>query len=174
MHEILEQLCEDHFHMTGYLAKMEHQLMGLIENFSVDMDEMRAVIDYMVETPDCTHHPVEDVIFQRLGERDRDAHHVVSNLHKEHEKLRLLGSTFLHQLELVAIDGLVLRVQLIETGNAYLSLLRDHMSEEESVVFPWADRCLLDEDWRFVSRFASARRPVDNQSDPRTKTVTPD
>ena len=161
MHPILDHLCKDHSHMGSLLATMERRLQTLSDEGQVDLDGVRAVIYNMIETPDCTHHPIEDIVFQKLIDRDPAARHVVNKLIEEHARLRQLGALFLKQLELVVLDGPVLRSQLIETGNEYLLLLRDHMSEEESVVFPWADSCLQATDWKFVQKFAETRTPID-------------
>ena len=147
MNILTRRLCNDHHIMSTLLATMEYLLAGIEERGSDTTRAMGELIEYMIESPDQHHHPTEELIFKHLVERDPDARHVVKQLHSEHLLLFRSGDSFRRLLWNQSRGEQVDYSELREFGNDYLSLLRDHMSEEEGVVFPWAERTLSDLDW---------------------------
>jgi len=150
MPRMLKKLRNEHFNMKRLLSIIEIDLQAVEDEQTVDFELIRSAIEYMVDTPDVTHHSSEAMVFGILIERDRDACHVVENLRAEHQLLRERGAAFLEILELVRHDDKIPQGDLLSVGREYLDLLKDHMSEEELVVFPWANRCLTDADWQSV------------------------
>ena len=151
MPNMLKKLRNDHFNLKRLLSIIEIDLQAAEDDQLVDFELIRSAIEYMVDTPDVTHHPMENLIFDILVNRDRDARHVVNNLCREHQLLKERGAAFLDMLELVGPDFMVARKDLLEAGHGYLNLLKDHMSEEESIAFPWAKLCLTESDWQAVA-----------------------
>jgi hemerythrin-like domain-containing protein len=151
MSRMLKKLRNDHFNLKRLLSIIEIDLQAAEDEQSIDFEIIRSAIEYMINTPDVTHHPMEDLIFGILVDHDRDARHVVENLLGEHRLLKERGVAFLEMLELVGRDEAVLRKDLLKLGHDYLNLLKDHMSEEELVAFPWASRCLTEANWQSVA-----------------------
>ncbi len=151
MPDMLKILRNDHFNLKRLLSIIEIDLQAVEDEQMVDFELIRSAIEYMVDTPDVTHHPMENLIFDILVDRDRDARHVVDNLRGEHHLLKERGAAFHEILDLIGHDEMILRKDLLNVGREYLILLKDHMSEEELVVFPWANRCMTEADWQSVA-----------------------
>ena len=161
MNKILKSFALDHQKMQVLLSSLELLLHGIEDADDVDFNLMQEIIEYMVSHPDRIHHPAEELMFACMVERDRDAAHVVKSLSSEHLQLRESGNQFLGLVTTVVHDDMVPRKAIVESGNTYIQLLRDHMSEEEMLVFPWADRSLAREDWeRVASAYPDTPDPV--------------
>ena len=74
MNAVILQLRKDHHRMARILKLMRHLLNH--ENGDADpefSELMGECIEYMAVYPDAVHHPQEDIIFDRLLERDSSA-----------------------------------------------------------------------------------------------------
>jgi hemerythrin-like domain-containing protein len=157
MSEIMAQLKTDHDNISRLLGTLEEQ-MNVVHNEDIaDFELMHDIMVYMSHYPDHTHHPMEDLVFDKLVGHDADAGDVVARLEREHGALSEKGTHFLEMLRHVVDGALVERDVLEETGRDYIAFLRSHMEIEDSDAFPRAERALTDADWQDVEAGMEAR-----------------
>lgn len=152
MSYIYRQLCRDHKHMQQLLDTFEGLLhdLGKGDRDPATLSLILDALDYFSVYPDKWHHPVEDLVFERLLAKpidDRDA--VVATL-AEHRSIaaatRKLNSLFYA----VANDAAVERNKLTGAASEYLRLQRRHIQKENRVIFPLVEQHLSRADWEHI------------------------
>ena len=69
MPNMLKKLRNDHFNMKRLLSIIEIDLQAAEDEQLVDFELIRNAIEYMMDAPDVTHHPTENLIFDILVDR---------------------------------------------------------------------------------------------------------
>ncbi len=157
MPAIMEQLKADHGNISHLLATLDAQMVVVHDEGNADFELMHDIMVYMTHYPDHTHHPMEDLVFDKLTSRDSSADGVVTQLKREHTALAEKGQRFTEMLRHVVDGAMVERDVLENTGRDYIAFLRSHMEVEDSDVFPRAEQALSDKDWEDVASNIEAR-----------------
>ena len=157
MPAIMEQLKADHGNISHLLATLDEQMVVIHDEGNADFELMHDIMVYMTHYPDHTHHPMEDLVFDKLTSRDSSADGVVTQLKREHTALAEKGERFTEMLRHVVDGAMVERKDLENTGRDYISFLRSHMEVEDSDAFPRAEQALSDKDWEDIASNIEAR-----------------
>ena len=157
MSELIRQLHTDHVNIARLLDLVEEQLEALHAGDAPDYVLMADIMQYMTNYPDLVHHPKEDLVFDKLAERDSNTRLIVKDLIAKHGVLAEKGSAFLDSIRMVMNEHLVERDTLESQGREYVSVLRDHMNVEEAQVFPAATKALVPEDWSVIDEAMEKR-----------------
>ena len=152
MSKTLQQLHTDHINASRLLTILQQQLIRLVEGEETDFGLMIDIMTYLTQYPDLYHHPKEDLIFEQWQKRDASISSLVDELAVEHKSIIRSGIHLLELLRGVTVDVLQRRNELIETGGRYLAHQREHMSREESELFPQIKRTLHREDWAWIDK----------------------
>lgn len=156
MSEVIRQLCRDHQNVVRLLEVLEGRLNATGNVRRIDIQIMADVMEYMTHYPDRHHHPAEDLVFERLLERDVSTRSAVSELTREHQALADKGTKFLASLQRILKGEVILRDTVTKQGRLYIDLLRGHMRKEESGAFVRATQALDTTDWDNIERRKSA------------------
>ena len=161
MVDVLEQLHTDHRNMARLLNVLTDQLTSLQRGDPTDFDLMHDIMRYMRSYPDFSHHPKEELMFERLIRHDEDAREPISKLSKEHHTLAEKGEAVLDLLRHVIDGALTSREDLVQSGQDYVHTLWEHMRLEEDDVFLRAEKLLTREEWDAVAEaYAEQLDPV--------------
>ena len=87
MSAIMEQLKADHGNISRLMTTLDAQMVIVHEEGNADFELMHDIMVYMTHYPDHTHHPMEDLVFDKLASRDSSADGVVTQLKREHKAL---------------------------------------------------------------------------------------
>lgn len=161
---VLEQLKTDHENVATLLDILEDQVSHIRSGENADLGLMRDIMHYMTTYPDGFHHPIEDIVLEKLIDRDSAFRDTALSLVKEHNALANKSSAFLEML-IKVIDGeVVLRKDIVARGNDYIQFLRSHMRREEERFFPLAEAVLKERDWKqILEKIKLQRDPVFGQ-----------
>ena len=165
MSTVVRGLREDHWNIGRLLGMLERQLdaMDTGSDFDGDYDLMRDIMTYMVRFPDHTHHPKEDLMFERMRAHPLapDTERTIENLLVEHGALARKGETFHEALRRAAVGAKSDRQALLSMGRDYVEFLRAHARLEEETVFIEAETLLGDADWSEIAQaFEAHTDPV--------------
>ena len=121
----------------------------------VDCHLIAAQLDYIETYPERLHHPKEDqFLFRKLRERDPDSHAILDELESEHVRTRALVDEMRADLKQLRTTGDL--DAFAEALEVYATFHYQHMSREEKVILPLAEKKLLPEDWEEIeAAFAS-------------------
>jgi hemerythrin-like domain-containing protein len=148
---ILQKLNADHKNIAKVLYCLRSQIKGFEDpDMEPTISQIMDILDYISTVPERWHHPVEDVVFRRLLEKQPPHPEQINAVLREHEDLERLTQELKTAFERVAMDIAVPVAHLYRTATIYLSRQMLHLDAEESVLFPMAEEYLEDEDWNFI------------------------
>ena len=163
MSRVIGDLREDHRNVSDLLGLLAREIDVVDDAGGGDFELMRDIMVYMTRYPDHTHHPKEDLMFERMRKRGiaPDTEATIGKLLREHTALAEKGSTFRDMLVGVVDGTLVEREALVATGRDYTDFLRYHARLEEETVFIEALELLDDTDWSAIeSAFEAQIDPI--------------
>jgi len=151
MPDILRALTDEHTYQLRVFRLLERQVAALNLGRMADYEVMRGVMRYMTQYPDRYHHPKEDLVFDKLVQRDPSSVPQVQRLLQDHAQILELGAGLLALInrcraDPAAADTFALR----KNAHAYIGRLRRHMDVEELRLFPRARQVLRARDWAEV------------------------
>ena len=148
MIRLIELLREEHRDIEELLLVMEGELSTFDRRERPDYELLQAVIGYFFDYPDCSHHPKEDMIFEKLKARAPAAAKSVGDLEAEHrdEAMRLRRVEDVVRNILLDHD-IMPRQAFDEAVRDFIEQERSHIRMEERLLFPAAAKALRPEDW---------------------------
>ena len=158
---VIENLRREHRNIEKLLLVLEQELKVFARGEHPDYEVIRAVIAYFQVYPDVYHHPLEDMVFEKLKMRDSTAAANIGDLAAEHlrgaERLRRVAKA----VESVLADRELLRQTITEIIRDFIEREQYHMAMEERVFFPAAVKALQPQDWaEIASRLTDQRDPL--------------
>ncbi|WP_368413497.1 hemerythrin domain-containing protein [Dongia sp.] len=160
MPRAIAQLQLDHRNMTRLLDLLRRELDAYRAGQALDVDLLGSIMEYSLHYPDLCHHPLENLIYEKLVQRDPAAGAKVGDLLKEHAHLGELARKLAAAISNVARDSELPRAWLEEVIDAYLGSNYRHIEGEEKIFFPLAVSALTEADWAAIE----STKP--NQADP--------
>ena len=158
-------LCDEHRYMNLLLETLEEKLQ---QEGRISADHyylLQDIVTYLHKYSDVSHHPTEDLMFERLIERDPSTLSDVQSLQNDHEKLTSNNGEILELLKIASTHRSEESNDAVQIAiKAYASALKKHMQREESELFPRAVRCLGHNDWRSIEiQLANLEDPLFGQ-----------
>lgn len=147
----------EHARFSRLLDLLDGEVVKFHEGEQPDYELMRDVVHYLRNYSDQSHHPREDVAFDRLAERDPGMRLSVARLQQEHRVIAAAGEALLRRLDDIAADVMVERAAVEAAAATYLVYYRHHIAAEEKEVLPRATRLLTDSDWATVAAAVPSR-----------------
>jgi len=147
MPKILDDLRHDHKNLARLWDLLGREMITFKVGGVPDYDLVSNILDYCLNYPDLCHHPKENLIFEKMKDRDTDAIGPIGDLEKEHEKLAALTWRFSTAVSNILEDEQLPREWFMDLANDFLSHSRNHMQMEEVLFFPAARKVLTNEDW---------------------------
>ena len=163
MSTVLDALHEDHRNINQLLDLLARELDAVEDESNGNFELMRDIMTYMTRYPDHTHHPKEDLMFQRMRARGvvSATEDTIAALLREHGALAKKGEAFHDVLRRVVDGAMVERQELLAAGRDYVEFLRYHARLEEETVFAEAEMLLGDADWPVIMQaFEAQADPV--------------
>ena len=147
MHEILEALRREHATILRLLDALEWQVSAFERGQASDYDVIGATLEYFLGYPDAYHHPKEDLVFAKLGERDAAAAAGIGDLLGEHREIGERAREFATGLHAVLKEEGPPKRSFVQRARRFIEMQRQHLFKEEAGFFPAADKALRAEDW---------------------------
>lgn len=146
----IARLRQDHGNMRSVLVLIRDQLDLLETGRTPDFVLLANAFHYMRRFPGQLHHPKEDLIFERLVKVAPDLRHAVEHARREHRQIYEQEEWLIECALNAPKPGTLARGRLLDIGRAYLEAQQKHSEREEHVLFPRAEQCLADDDWRDI------------------------
>jgi hemerythrin-like domain-containing protein len=145
---ILQMLNSDHKNIAKVMYCLRSQLKGYDDpEMEPNISQIMNILDFISTVPERWHHPVEDVVFNRLLEKTPPHPEQIRAVIREHEDLERLTQELKSAFQQVATDIAVPVAHLYRTATIYLSRQMLHLDAEETVLFPMAEEYLEEDDW---------------------------
>lgn len=149
---LLQHLKEDHQHIAQVLKVLESELAKYDDDSAEpDLDLVMSVIDYISAYPDAIHHPLEDLLFEKLRDDDRmseDERALIRLNVAEHRDIIAATKSLAADIQRIFNDGIVPIERLKQDLNDYVQTQFVHMRREEEKLFPLAETHLTNTEWQ--------------------------
>ena len=158
-------LGDEHRYMNLLLDTLDQQLEKKDLTGTDTFFLMQDIVTYLHDYSNVAHHPTEDLLFEKLVERDPESADDVLRLQSDHEKLTSNTEELLELLKMASVNKTEELNEAIRIAmRAYATALRQHMRIEEAELFPRAVRCLGHSDWRDIQfRLENTQDPLFGQ-----------
>jgi hemerythrin-like domain-containing protein len=158
---VIDILRQEHRNIEKLLLVLEPELGVFARGGRPDYEVVHAVIAYFQVYPDAYHHPLEDMVFEKLKARDSAAAAKIGDLAADHrrgaERLRRVAQA----VESVLADRELLRQTISDIIRHFIEHERRHMAMEERDFFPAAVKALAPHDWtEIASCMTDQRNPL--------------
>lgn len=147
MTHAIEVLRQEHIGMGRLLRLMEKLWREISGGEPPDYPLLNEISDYLRGYPDQCHHPKEDLIYRKLGDRDPDLQELGGDLEYEHARLTKLTNRFGELLTAAQDDENVSLDAFTTTLDELVKMYWRHMALEEKHLFPLAIKKLRRDDW---------------------------
>ena len=149
MTQVLDRLHHEHKQISQLLDLLDDILARFHDGREPDYEILSELLQYMEEYSDQIHHPVEEVIRDRL--RLVGQHQAYLDvLTRQHQALNEMTHNFRQAVDGV-VNGEVQRRDQIEAyGREMVATLRAHLDLEETEAFPLARQVLKEADWAAI------------------------
>ena len=122
---------------------------------------VHAVIAYFQVYPDVYHHPLEDMVFEKLKVQDSAAAANIGDLAADHRRVAERLRRVSQAVESVLADQELLRQTVNDIIRDFIEHERRHMAMEERDFFPAAVKALQPRDWaEIASRLTNQKDPL--------------
>jgi hemerythrin-like domain-containing protein len=158
---VINILRQEHRNIERLLLVLERELAIFARGGRPDYEVIHAVIAYFQVYPDAYHHPLEDMVFEKLKARDFAVAAKIGDLAADHRR----GAERLRRVAQAVESVLAGRELLRQTVNNiicdFIEHERRHIAMEERDFFPAAVNALQPQDWaEIASRLTNQRDPL--------------
>jgi hemerythrin-like domain-containing protein len=162
-HTSLQIIRDEH----AALAAVLRSLAVMLERGPLDEPErffnaVRAMLFYIDEFPERTHHPNEsDLLFPKLARAAPELMPVIARLESDHMKGEGRVRALQHLLVAWELIGESRRSAFIDEALQYVGFYLEHMRIEETQILPAAERLLAPAEWgKLDEAFLRSRDPL--------------
>lgn len=142
---MIDKLLTEHDHIRRTLNLLEMQFLDLCRNKKPDFSMMRSIVVYVQEYPELAHHPLEDMVYAILLEREEKVD-LLQKLVSDHTELEQVTRNLRRSVE-AHVQGDFSEGELKQLLSKFLIRQRQHLYIEEMEIYPLAQRTLTKEDW---------------------------
>lgn len=158
--EAIQIIKDEHLAISAVLYSLRHLVRQMRAGAAANFPLLKAILDYVVSYPDRWHHPKEDkYLFAAVKRRTHEADALIAKLEREHQLGYPMMEALKKQLTAFQNGDAAAREQFFATAEHYAELEWAHLSTEEDVFMPIAERVLTAEDWDEIN---TAFRENDN------------
>lgn len=155
---IIQSLRDDHRNMTRVLDILERQLAVFESAGEPDYELIESIVEYCLDYPDLSHHPLEDLICQGLRDGGQRGTEIADRLIEEHRHLAELTRRFAAAVDQVLKNLEVPRENFSDVARSFIDTYRTHMAMEDKLFFPAALQALNGPAWAAIEAQAEERR----------------
>jgi len=158
MHTAIAILCDEHRSIAAVLKGLLDQVARVKDGTDApDFALIGAMFDYIEVIPERVHHPKEnEYLFRFLRMRDPESAPILDLLEAQHETGGELLEDLRKKLADYRDEGKLAPFDLALT--AYAEFNWDHMSKEENIVIPRAEKSLTEADWKIINNAFATNR----------------
>ena len=145
----------EHAQFNRLLAELKGEVDAFHAGRRPDYERMLEIIAWLRDTADRSHHPREEVAFERLARHRPELKLELARLRQEHHIIAKAGETLRGLLSATLDDAVIPRAEIEIAAAMYLVYYGNHIAHEEEDILGRAEQALTPEDWEAVGRVGS-------------------
>ena len=165
MKQIMNDLHQDHQHISALLTILKNKLATLEDGGRPNFGLMLEVLDYLDDYADGYHHAREDLLFSFMHRYHQECDGLIQQANNEHQQLADLTRNLRDAVEQVQSDTVVPLRDFIKRLRRYIEYQGHHLSFEEGKLFPLIEQLMTLEDWHQFAKQAPQRPDPLNEAD---------
>lgn len=140
----------EHDNFTRLLNVIDAQFARFHDGARPDYELILDVMHYMTHYPDRYHHPREDCAYAAVLDYAPHLRETTARLADQHVRIARCGDQLVEDLQAI-IDGTIMpRANVEADATAYTRLLREHMHDELTQIYPAVAQHLTPADWLII------------------------
>jgi hemerythrin-like domain-containing protein len=163
--QVIQSLCDEHRNIERVLLLIRFQAECLQGTHDLQGFELLTnAIGYLHNYPGVTHHPCEEIMLARLPSLHPASTRICDQVKQQHKTFANQESAMLQLIRKAQAGDTDACTRLKQIGIEYCKEQAEHITSEESELFPLAGEYLSDKDWEDISeRSKSVIDPVFGQ-----------
>ncbi|MBN1379765.1 MAG: hemerythrin domain-containing protein [Gammaproteobacteria bacterium] len=151
MSALMQRIRQDHINITRLMDILDAQVGLFHRGKTPDYNLMLDIMHYMMNYPNIAHHAVEEIVFEKLMDLRPELKSQAREITRQHRELAEKAHAFTDDLQAI-IDGysIMVRDQVEREARYYISLLREHLRQEEADLMPAAEQVLSEKALRAI------------------------
>ncbi len=150
MTAVINALSGDHHNLTALLRALEAQVTTLKGGGQADLEVVELVLGYCRRYGDQVHHPLENLVYDRLCETDAQLKGVLGAVCQDHVLIDESTKNLLEEVRDLMENCRPPTADLTRQLAAFIEGYHKHMAQEDKVLFPLAQERLSPMDWTVV------------------------
>jgi len=151
MTQLMNELHQDHQQISVLLTILKNKLATLESGARPNFSLMAEVVDYLSDYSGSFHHQREDVLYRYLLEHCASHAGSLRQPWQEHQHLAQLTSELGRATQAAMLDTPISLERFARLLGEFIDKQQQHLSLEEHKLFPLAQRCLDQSDWRAIA-----------------------
>lgn len=150
-----DKLREDHKRLVQVLFKLDQEIQNSHHKdwyAPSTVDRILEALAYIQGYPERWHHPMEDLAFSKLLERDAPHSLVIERLMNDHEVLEEQTADLHDRYEYCLNNESAPGAELLKSTYQYLNRQLNHQKRENETAFPLLSSFLTEENWAEIER----------------------
>ncbi|MGE4064597.1 MAG: hemerythrin domain-containing protein [Rhodospirillaceae bacterium] len=149
--EALRRLAQDHIDIRLALNALEREVNSVAQYHEANSDVLGRGVQYFAHFPKSYHHPIEESLVTKLKLRAPEAAARGGGVAQHERIVEGIGELAMMMRNLF-LDPPKWRLPFCASARSFITLKRDHMRDEETVVFRLALEHLAEEDWTEIDQ----------------------
>lgn len=138
---MLDLLHRDHHRIRKLLSLLDRKAEALAAGRHIEYPMIKSVLDYLHHYVDSVHHSEEELLLAQLGDDE-----LQSAISAQHTQLAELTERLAERVDMVLMDAIVPRDELLSALDGFVALQRAHLDFEEQTLFPALKARLSEQD----------------------------
>ncbi len=155
---VIDILRQEHRNIKELLLVLERELGIFARGERPDYEVIHALIAYFQVYLDACHHPLEDMVFEKLKVRDSAAAAKIGDLAADHRRDAERLHRVARAIQSVLADRELLRQTVNDIIRDFIEQERRHVDMEERDLFPAALNALQRQDWAEIAARLTDRK----------------
>ena len=156
----LAALRADHADYSRILSLLSREVSRLGEAAEATLPLLQEAFQFITLYLDTSHHPREDVMYERLAARSKRNARVLVALRHEHRIGTLISRRIFSQIHELLRESTPGRLSKLEKDvDRFVDQSRDHIAREERLMYSQATNVLSERDWRAIEAAAPPSNP---------------
>lgn len=167
MHPLMQQLCDDHHHFQRLLYCLQKEVSYYEAGRPADaeLSLILDAMDYIQLYPEKWHHPVEDVIFEILLNKDIEESPLIQEIVDEHQRLEKMTQREKSLFTAISHGSDIPTDEIINVHREFIAAQAGHIERENHQIYPLIEKYMTDADWQTVDeRMATPSDPLFGES----------
>ena len=151
---MIPKLMAEHDHLRKTLNLLESQFLSLCRGEKPDYAIMRVILVYVQEYLEQAHHPLEDIIFSVILKKGGEEAELARKLITDHTELEVVTRKLRESIELLKGGANYDEEEFKRDIFAFLTRQRQHLYNEEMIMYPLVEKRLTKKDWKSIKSMA--------------------